>query len=270
MPAAPDRELNAVLEELVAGVRPILGSNYVGAYLQGSFAVGDWDTGSDVDFLFVVNEDVPEALAPALQDVHVRVFATGSYWAQHLEGSYFPADWLRRLDTRGWPLLYINNGSQVLERSSHDNTMVVRWVMRERGVTLVGPEARTLLGPVPPDALRREAYGKMAGWVDEILADPQAMNNGWYQPYAVLNFSRMLRTLVEAEVYSKPAAGAWAKETLDPRWKGLIERALAKHAGQFTRVFEKADPADFELTLEFVRYVLAQANRVYPSGQGER
>ena len=265
-----DRELNVVLENLVAGVRPILGDNYVGAYLHGSFAVGDWDTSSDVDFLFVVNEDVPEALVAELQAVHVRVFETGSYWAQHLEGSYFPAAWLRRLDTHGWPLLYINNGSQVLERSPHDNTMLVRWVMRERGVTLDGPKARTLLGPVPPDALRREAYGKMAGWVEEILADPQAMNNGWYQPYAVLNFSRMLRTLETAEVHSKAATAAWAQATLDPRWSGLIERALAKHAGQFTRVFEKADPADFALTLEFVQYVLAEANRLYPTLQGER
>ena len=149
----PVPELNAVLAALVAGVRPMLGDNFVGAYLQGSFAVGDWDVGSDVDFVFVTQEDVPEALVPALQTVHVRVYDQGPDWARHLEGSYFPAPWLRRLDTTDRPLLYIDNGSRVMERSTHDNTLVVRWVLHEHGVTLAGPAARELVGPVPADAL---------------------------------------------------------------------------------------------------------------------
>jgi predicted nucleotidyltransferase len=38
-----------VLGELVSGARAVLGSNFAGAYLQGSFAVGDADEQSDVD-----------------------------------------------------------------------------------------------------------------------------------------------------------------------------------------------------------------------------
>jgi hypothetical protein len=37
----PYNDLNAVLVELVARVKKVLGSQYVGAYLQGSFAIGD-------------------------------------------------------------------------------------------------------------------------------------------------------------------------------------------------------------------------------------
>jgi hypothetical protein len=36
----PDPELNAVLQELVTGIRAVLGDNFIAAYLQGSFAVG--------------------------------------------------------------------------------------------------------------------------------------------------------------------------------------------------------------------------------------
>ncbi|HEY7984019.1 MAG TPA: nucleotidyltransferase domain-containing protein [Ktedonobacterales bacterium] len=47
----PDADLNAVVGALVDGARTVLGANFRAAYLQGSFAVGDWDAHSDVDFL---------------------------------------------------------------------------------------------------------------------------------------------------------------------------------------------------------------------------
>jgi len=36
-----DLDLNAVLEEFVTSLHSVLGENVIGAYLQGSFAVGD-------------------------------------------------------------------------------------------------------------------------------------------------------------------------------------------------------------------------------------
>jgi predicted nucleotidyltransferase len=42
-------ELNEVLDQLVGGARQALGDNFVGAYLVGSFALGDADIHSDWD-----------------------------------------------------------------------------------------------------------------------------------------------------------------------------------------------------------------------------
>jgi hypothetical protein len=50
----PFPELNAVLFELVTSVQTILGDNFQAAWLHGSFAVGDFDRHSDVDFIIVV------------------------------------------------------------------------------------------------------------------------------------------------------------------------------------------------------------------------
>jgi hypothetical protein len=44
-------DLNALLVDFVGRVRTILEDNFCGAYLQGSFAVGDADEHSDVDFI---------------------------------------------------------------------------------------------------------------------------------------------------------------------------------------------------------------------------
>ena len=59
-------ELNELLRELVARVEAILGDNFVGAYLQGSFAIGDADIHSDCDFIVVTNETVTQEQKRAL------------------------------------------------------------------------------------------------------------------------------------------------------------------------------------------------------------
>ena len=47
-------DLNQLLTDLTTSVRLRLGDNFVGVYLQGSFAVGDADEDSDVDFMVAI------------------------------------------------------------------------------------------------------------------------------------------------------------------------------------------------------------------------
>lgn len=49
----PYPDLNGVLAELVESIECILADQLVGIYLQGSFAVGDFDEHSDVDFFVI-------------------------------------------------------------------------------------------------------------------------------------------------------------------------------------------------------------------------
>jgi predicted nucleotidyltransferase len=53
-------DLNAVIGELVAATQAILGDNFCGAYLQGSFAVGNADIYSDVDFVIATHAEVSD------------------------------------------------------------------------------------------------------------------------------------------------------------------------------------------------------------------
>src|SRR5438132_4942806 len=82
-------------------------------YLQGSFAIGDFDIYSDVDFLIVLEEDVSDVLLPELQSLHRQVFGLPSAWAQHLEGSYLPKAALRHLPLPTRKLLYLDHGRAV-------------------------------------------------------------------------------------------------------------------------------------------------------------
>jgi predicted nucleotidyltransferase len=252
----PYAELNAVLGELVSSIRAALGATFVGAYLQGSFAVGDFDEHSDVDFIVAIRTDLADAQVAALQVVHGRVFDLECEWAKHLEGSYFPLDVLRHAERRGTPLWYLDHGSRSLVRSEHCNTVVVRQVVRDMGVTLAGPDPVTLVDAIPVDVLREEMRATMRDWGREILARPQQYANRFYQGYIVLSYARMLHDLVVGRPGSKRAGAEWAKATFGPAWGDLIDRAWDCRPNPAVSVRQPADPADFERTLAFVRLTM--------------
>lgn len=266
----PFPQLNAVVADLTTSAQIILGDNFTGAYLQGSLAVGDYDEHGDVDFDIVIEQPLTGVELSQLQQMHARLYDTAISWAQRLEGAYFPQAVLRRFDADHEPLWYLDNGSRQLIQDKHDDTLVVRWVLREYGIRLAGPDIKTLIDPVAADALRREVYVVMQTWGSEILADVQRLDSGWYQPYAVLSYCRMLHTLQSGRVGSKKAGARWAQSALDRRWSGLIERALAERPNQYAKVHQKANGADLAITPEFIRYALAMRDHCMPAARRMR
>lgn len=160
-------ELNVVLVELTARAMEILGENFVGAYVQGSFAVGDADLYSDCDFLIPTHEPITADHEAGLRALHDEIPTRDGHWFRHLEGSYPVARELRTLDGLGkeWP--YIDHGSRQLQFSTHCNSEVARWSLRECGVTITGPNPKTLVDEVTARILR----DKMRQYALTILPD---------------------------------------------------------------------------------------------------
>ena len=251
----PYPDLNAVLRELVENMQVVLGGTFVAAYLQGSFAAGDFDRHSDVDWLAVVEDELSDDHVAALQTMHERIYGLGCAWAQHLEGSYFPKEILRHLSQRGQQLWYLDNGARSLVRSEHCNTAVVRWTVREHGIALAGPEPAALLDPIPNELLRQEIRETIHDWGQQILADPGHYANHFYQTFIVLSYCRMLHSLHTGRIGSKRAGAEWAKAHLDPSWAGLIDRTWTGRPVPEASVRRPADPADFQSTLAFIRHI---------------
>jgi hypothetical protein len=260
-PPTPYPDLNEVLAELVRSQQSILGASFVGTYLQGSFAVGDFDGHSDVDFIVALEDESSAAQVEALQEMHGRIFELGCEWARHLEGSYFPRAVLRDCSRRGEQLWYLDNGSRALVLSDHCNTAVVRTTVREHGVTLAGPEPATLVDPVPVELLRREILADIIDWGGKFLAEPQPYRNRFYQGFIVLSYCRMLHDLETGSVSSKLTSAEWAKANLGQSWAGLIDRAWLTRPNPAVSFRQPPDPEDFARTLEFVRYVISEAKK---------
>jgi len=256
---ARPEELNRVLDRLVEGARAALGDNLVGLYLQGSFALGEGDEHSDVDFVALTSDELSDEETRALQELHGRLFDDGSEWARHLEGSYAPAERFRRVDPERRPFLFLDNGARELVLDGHCNSAVVRWVVREHGIALFGPEPAELVDPVAADDLRREArvaLHEYAEWASEPSGDVGLMSR-WKQPYLVLTFCRILATLATGKVMSKGAAAAWAEKALDPRWRPLVRRAIADRPDPWRRVHEPSSDELVRDTLAFAAYAVA-------------
>lgn len=248
----PFAELNDLLGELTERAAGILGDNFVGAYLQGSFAVGDADIHSDCDFLIPVHGPITPAQEAGLRAMHDEIPTRPGHWTTELEGSYPLLDELRTLDGLGRPWLYIDHGWRRMQWSTHCNTEVVRWSLRECGIVLTGPEPRQLVDPVPPEVLR----ARMREHARTFLPDLRSwisLDIAWAQRYAVTTLCRILHTYEEGRVTSKKAALHWAADHLDPPWSGLAGQALDDRQLGWDPD-EPPRPGSVPQTLAFVEY----------------
>jgi hypothetical protein len=86
-----------------------------------------------------------------------------------------------------------------------------------------------------------------------------------WQAFWVGLFCRILHTLATGAVWSKKASMAWAQDTLDPQWRGLIARAAAVRKGDAAQSEAAADPAEVAATRAFAHYALTYADAAPPA-----
>jgi len=248
----PYREIDAVLGELAAGLQAILGSRLVGLYLDGSLATGDFDPrSSDIDFVAVIASEMPDDAVRALRALHERLAREHPRWGPELEGSYVTRAAVGGRDP--WPTAqpYIDRGSTLeIVRQEPGYWPIHRHVLREHGVALLGPAPGTLIEPVAPDDLRAAVMGILREWWRPMLENSARLQHVFYRCYAVLTMVRMLYTLEHGTIVTKPSAARWARDTLDPRWRVLVQHALA---------WSRDAPPDLDETLALIRETCRQA-----------
>jgi predicted nucleotidyltransferase len=249
--------INALLRNLLEGARAILGEELTGMYLEGSLASGDFDQDSDIDFVAVTRAELPHETFLALRAMHERINLLDTYWSINLEGSYVSEHALRCYDPAHARFPNIERGlGERLKMVATDETWIIhRHLLREHGITLFGPDPKTLIDPVAPDDLRRAMYLALQGWAAHILDHPDEIIHQGYQSYCVLTVCRILYTLRFGEVVSKHTAARWAGEDLGEPWRGLIGRAWdgRQHPQDFSSVEDK------DQTLQMIRFALAYA-----------
>jgi hypothetical protein len=186
-----------------------------------------------------------------------------------LEGSYISIDDLNDWSTVGQKkLFYFDNGSTTYEQSTHDNQWHVRWILRERGITLVGPKPEIILQAIPLNELRNEIKTAMLQvrrlFEDEIDRPLSFFNSRFGQSFAVLTYCRMLQTLYTGIVQSKRAGMQWAKQFIDPKWAKLIDQAWQEREGvRFgTKIGQRAESSLLYETLEFIKYAVSQIDTI--------
>jgi hypothetical protein len=254
----PFEELDALLVDFTGAVRDILGDTFVGAYLQGSFALGAGDRHSDCDFI-IATTVLPGGTAEAeLRRLHDQIPTRPGHWAGHLEGSYADTASLRGSDGLGTHWLFCNHGARDLVWDTHCNSPHTRWILHHHGITLAGPPIAELVDDVPAQALR----DAMRTALPTLMADLDMWvryDVAWFQRYTVTAFCRVLYTLHTGEVASKRGALEWARDHLDPRRRPLLTQVIEDRALGWNPA-DPPRPGSLDAMYEFVAYAQSFAS----------
>jgi predicted nucleotidyltransferase len=246
----PYIEVNQVLNLLHSSAKEILGNQFVGMYLYGSLAYGDFNPeSSDIDFLFVTTDSLSEKTIAELEEMHKRTWATSLKRAGKLEGAYVPKKLIRKHDPNGEKCPTINEGEFYLDELGTD-WIIQRHVIREYSVALEGPDPKTLIDFVTPEDIRGSVLGVVREWWFPMLEDASWLreHDSGYHSFAVITMCRVLHALEHGTIVSKPKAIQWARKKLDEKWNQLIDEAVAAS--------EHKEHEEFlDETLDFISYI---------------
>ena len=113
----PRPDVNEILNLLHTNITNILQNQFVGMYLFGSLANGDFDQHSDIDVLIVTDGEISSDTFSALQNMHAEIAKLDSPWAVQQEISYVPQKALRRFDPPNIQHPFLDRGAGETSRS---------------------------------------------------------------------------------------------------------------------------------------------------------
>jgi hypothetical protein len=208
-------------------VRQALGPELVGLYLYGSLVTGDYTPGvSDVDLLAATRTDVDETAFDRLDEAHRALARAHPPWEGRIEIAYLSQEGLRTYRAQETRMAVISPGEPFHYKPAGSGWLINWWLVRERGMTLYGPDPRRLIAPISQEeflAMVRDHARRWLVWVEDERSRKA-------QSYARLTLCRAWYAAVNGEQVSKRRAAVWAQRQL-PEEAPLIEQALAWREG---------------------------------------
>src|SRR5690349_7048262 len=171
--ATPYAEVNAVLRHFLAETTSILGDHFVGLYLSGSLALGDFDPrNSDIDLIVVTTATLSDDRVDALGAMHAQFAAGASPWAHKIEAVYIPREAFQRGPPPCARYPVLEKDTPFALAPLEDGWPVQAYTLREHGIAVVGPEPRTFIPPVDPAEMNRAGFGIAVQWREQAHTDP--------------------------------------------------------------------------------------------------
>lgn len=221
-------DVRELIEEVVARAREVLGDALAGVYLRGSLVTGDFEPDrSDVDLLAATQRRISSSRFEALKAMHAEIAKLPNPYSTRYEIAYIDRVALRRF-VAGQQHPTLGQGESLQWYDHGANWLLERWTVREHGITLCGPDPRTLIDPIGPDDLLTAVRVRLREWADWLDDPDEPMwltPRRWEMAYAVETICRGLCAIETNTLPSKQQAVTWALVTLDSRWQATVERS---------------------------------------------
>jgi hypothetical protein len=249
-------DVSRLIDDLLGGTLSALGDNLVGFYLSGSLALGGFDSKtSDVDVVVVTARPLSTAEMEALTRLHERLPPNDNAYSQQYEVYYLDRATVRKF-AHGQQHVKVGPDEPLHQTEHRPNWVIERWTVRERGITLAGPDPTTLIDLVSPDDLRNAAIDEMRKrlerWSEGTWPVDELSRRG-AQAFEIHTTCRALYTAESGELATKAQAVTWALKTLPRRWHPLVEWSQ-HHRGELAHDTDKIPEI-----MTFLRWAAAYA-----------
>ena len=232
MSAEISQAVRPVLDEYVALLHDALPGLLAGMYLHGSLALGAFDPKlSDIDFITITSRRCTAADIDSLRAIHKTLLAR--YPQAQLEGSYLQWHDLGRFQDTIPPQPHFHDG--ILHANGyHDINAVTWWVLKHRGIPVVGPPAEHLDIQVDWEDLIAKMHRNMNTYWASFTSNPRRMAwllSDFGVQWTVLGVLRQFYTFREHAITSKIGAGMYGLVHTPRQWRRLIQEAIDVRTG---------------------------------------
>jgi hypothetical protein len=225
--------VQTALDDYIDQVHSVLPGLVAGLYVHGSVALGTYQPGlSDIDFIVVTSRTCTDQDIAALRAIHQAL--TTRHPRAPLEGSYLQWQDLGQRVGHVPPRPYIHDGV-FYPGGHHDINAVTWWILKNRGVTLLGPPANQLDIQVDWDGLVAAMHRNMNTYWASFTSNPRRMAwllGDYGVQWAVLGVLRQFYTFREQSITSKVGAGVYGLAHTPRRWHRLIQEAIDIREGR--------------------------------------
>jgi len=216
-----------VLEAYITAIERELPGFMAACYLHGSIALGAFIAGdSDIDFITVISRRCTASDIEHLAAIHHAVEKT--YARCPIEGSYLQWTDLGQAGDEIEPHPHYHDGA-LDPFARNDLNTVTWWLLKNRGLALVGSDPRTLEFTVDSQMLIAYMGHNLNAYWRRYTREPARMAwlfTDYGIQWAVLGVLRQYYTFREDDIISKVGAGEYALQHLPQRWHRLIQEAI--------------------------------------------
>lgn len=254
--------IRPLLHSYVKRLQHALPDGITTIYLHGSIALGAFDDSrSDIDTLVVLSRPATIQDLQALAALHQALAKAFPRWL--LEVSYIQIADLGQAEEKIAPHP-IHHDNHLMPDGKFDTNPVTWWILKHKGIALVGADPQSLPYIQEWDTLRTYIHRNMNRYwatYDTHLSRKLTLFMDTGIAWMVLGVLRQYYTLREQEITSKVGAGEYALQHLPADWHPLIHDALdirqgrrpSRYASRFTRA---------RAALRFLRYIITESKRL--------
>lgn len=202
-----------------------LRSHFYGIYIFGSIALGAFEEQkSDIDIVVLTQEEWARHELEQLKHFHTQLIDAYPL-GNRLEILYVPLHDIGKSDTEIAPYPYFGGKGKFYSAGYYGLNAVTWWIIKYKGIRLCGPERSAL----PLEVTWKDVLEEMRYYLDTYLADKAKhlylfLLDGWIWE-VVPTLCRILTTLEDGEIITKPLALRHWRDRLPARWHPLIDEA---------------------------------------------